>query len=242
MNSLFLIIFLLASAMLSIGLFKPSIVIRWGDPEKRGRKKVLATYLSLAVISFIAFGMTSNPPKKSTDAQPSIQESQTKSPQTEKPSVKTYKSGQYKVGSDLPAGEYVAISKGQAYIELAKDSKGTLESILANDLFINRSIITVSDGQYLKVQNCELYVFKDAPKPQITDGFLPSGMYKVGVELPAGEYKVIAEGGNSYIETSNSSRHLLEDIVSNDLFQGDKYVNVSDGQYVKFFGAKIKVK
>ena len=157
------------------------------------------------------------------------------------PKVKTYPSGQYKVGTDLPAGEYVALSKNEAYIEVARNVSGTLDSILANDIFINRSIITVSNGQFLKVQGATLYAFADAPKVQTKDGFLPSGMYKVGVDLPAGEYKVISEGGDSYIESSSSSRHILDDIIANDLFQGDKYIQVANGQYLKFFRAKIKV-
>ncbi|BBB91085.1 MAG TPA: hypothetical protein PKA28_10995 [Methylomusa anaerophila] len=241
MDNLFLIIFLVSIACLIVGLIKPSLVIRWGDPEKRGRKQVLVTYLSLMVLSFIAFGMTTDT-KKAPQTQQASQQQPAQQKAPEKPVVKTYKSGQYKVGTDIPAGEYVAMAKGQAYIELAKDAKGTLDSILANDIFINRSIITVSDGQFIKAQNCELYAFKDAPKAQIKDGFLPSGMYKVGTDLPAGEYKVISEGGNSYIETSATSSHLMDDIISNDLFQGDKYVSVADGQYVKFFSAKIQVK
>ncbi|MBP2657174.1 MAG: hypothetical protein H6Q69_206 [Firmicutes bacterium] len=239
LNTLFSILLLLSILFFIIGLFKPSLVIRWGNPDKRGRKKALTTYLILIVVFFIA-GAT-------TDSSENSQSQQTSQPsqgqqQTEKAAVKTYKSGQYKVGQDIPAGEYVAIANGQAYIEIAKDSKGTMQSILANDIFINRSIISVSDGQYLKVQGCELYAFKDAPKVQDNNGFLPAGMYKVGVDLPAGEYKVTSEGGDSYIETSNTSRHSMGDIVSNDIFQGDKYVTVSDGQYVKFFRAKIKVK
>lgn len=158
----------------------------------------------------------------------------------EKPKVKTYKAGQYKVGKDLPAGEYIAMTKGDAYIEVAKDSKGGLDSILVNDMFVNRSMITVADGQYLKIQNATLYAAADAPKVEFKNGVLESGMYKVGSDIPAGEYKVISEGGDSYIEMSSSSRHTMGDIQSNDLFQGDKYVSLQTGQYVKFFRAKIQ--
>lgn len=242
MNNLFLILFLLSGLCLVVGLIKPSVVIRWGDPEKRSRRQVLITYISIAVVSFFAFGVTTDKKNVAQSQQTSQPATTQQAKQPEQPQVKTYKSGQYKVGKDLPAGEYVAVSKGDAYIELAKDAKGTLDSILANDIFINRSIITVSDGQFIKIQNCELYAFKDAPKAPIQNGSLPSGMYKVGVDLPAGEYKVLSEGGDSYIETSTTSSHQLDDIISNDLFQGDKYINVSNGQYLKFFRAKVQIK
>ncbi|MDF2635421.1 MAG: hypothetical protein K0R78_2295 [Pelosinus sp.] len=238
MNNLFLLVFLLSMVLLIIGLIKPSLVIRWGDTEKRGRKQVFLTFFGLAVVSFIAFGVTTDN-KKATSSQSS---SQTTQAPAEKPSVKTYKPGQYKVGTDIPAGEYVAIAKSDAYIEIASDATGTMGSILANDIFLNRSIISIADGQYLKVQNGQLYAIKDAPKPQEKDGFLPAGMYKIGLDLPAGEYKIISEGGDSYIEVSGSSSHSMHDIISNDIFQGDKYIKVSDGQYLKIFRAKIKTK
>lgn len=155
---------------------------------------------------------------------------------------KALKPGQYKVGTDIPVGEYVAVSKVQAYFEIAKDATGTVNSIIANDNFTYRSIISVSDGQYLKIHNCVLYAFKDAPKIEVRDGFLPEGMYKIGTDIPAGEYKIISDGSHSYIEVSKSSRHNIRDIISNDNFDGDRYIKVSEGQYLKLSGSKIKVK
>ena len=156
--------------------------------------------------------------------------------------VKTYSAGQYKIGKDLPAGEYVVISNGDSYIELASDSTGNFSSIIANDVFKNRSVITVQDGQYLKVQRGTIYAAKDAPKVELKNGMLPSCMYKVGIDFPAGEYKVTSNGGDSYIEVSRDSSHNMSSIISNDLFTGDRYIQVSDGQYLKFFNCEVKIK
>ena len=158
------------------------------------------------------------------------------------PKVKTYSAGQYKIGKDLPAGEYVVISNGDSYIELASDSTGNFSSIIANDVFKNRSVITVQDGQYLKVQRGTIYAAKDAPKVELKNGMLPSGMYKVGIDFPAGEHKVTSNGGDSYIEVSRDSSHNMSSIISNDLFTGDRYIQVSDGQYLKFFNCEVKIK
>lgn len=207
------------------------------------KKKGCLGCLGIIVVGFILLGIIGALASKDSNKTPTKEV--TSSTQTEqkqeKTKVKTFKDGQYKVGTDLPAGEYVAISKGDAYIEVAKDSKGGMDSVVVNDIFINRSMITVSDGQYLKIQNATLYAIADAPKVQPKDGFLESGMYRVGADIAAGEYKVISEGGDSYIELSKSSRHTMGDILSNDIFQGDKYVTLQDGQYVKFFKAKIKM-
>lgn len=63
MNDLFATTFFISLLLLTIGLFKPATVIRWGDPETRNRKKVLKTYLSITLVSFIGFGMTMDPSK-----------------------------------------------------------------------------------------------------------------------------------------------------------------------------------
>jgi len=158
------------------------------------------------------------------------------------PSVKTYKAGMYKIGADMPAGEYVLMANSMAYIQVSKDSTGQMESIISNDNFSNRSILTVADGQYLTLRDCTAYAFKDAPETEPSaDGFLPEGMYKVGVDLPAGEYKVFADS-MGYMEVNSSSSHDMGGIVSNDNFQGDKYITVADGQYLKLTRVKIKVK
>lgn len=158
------------------------------------------------------------------------------------PAVKTYPAGMYKVGTDIPAGEYVLVADSTAYFQIAKDSTGTMDSVLANDNFDNRSIITVKAGQYLTMNDCTAYAFNDAPKVTPgNDGYLPEGMYKVGVDIPAGEYKVSTDD-QGYVEVSSDSTHDMGQIISNDNFQGTKYITIKAGEYIKLSGAKIKVK
>ncbi len=154
------------------------------------------------------------------------------------PAAKTYSAGMYKIGSDMPAGEYVLIASDQSYFEVDKDSTGQLDSILANDNFSNRTIISVSDGQYLKMTDCVAYAFQDAPKVQPVGGFLSDGMYKVGIDLPAGEYKVTPVG-DAYVEVSSDSSHSLNSIITNDNFKEERYITVTNGQYLRLNSAKI---
>ena len=157
------------------------------------------------------------------------------------PEVNTYKAGMYKIGTDMPAGEYILTANGISYIQVSSDSTGQIDSIVFNDNFSNRSIITVVDGQYLTLKSCIAYAFEDAPRvTPSADGILPEGMYKVGVDLPAGEYKVAADG-MGYMEVSGSSSHNIDNILSNDNFEGEKYITVEDGQYLKLSHVTIKV-
>lgn len=216
-------------------------------------KMVVATIIYLFIISRIFSGLGNSTPTPSTassaptSAPASTSATQNTSAATSTPTspptpaVKTYDPGMYKIGVDMPAGEYVLTSNDQAYFQVTKDSTGTLESIIANENFTNQTILTVNDGQYLTLRDCTAYAFKDAPAVQPVDGYLQEGMYKVGYGLSPGEYKVISEG-EGYTEISSNSSHTLGSIISNDNFQGEKYITVQASQYLKLDHCKLKMK
>lgn len=221
-------------------------------------KKAVATIGYLFII-LIVYGMIKGGGSSATTSSSGTPSSQapsvsTAAPSTSKPTatpapapaaptpaVKTYKAGMYKIGSDMPEGEYVLIGNGMSYFEIDKDSTGTMNSILANDNFSKRSIISAKSGQYVKLTNCTAYAFKDAPKVEPQDGYLLDGMYKVGVDLPAGEYKIIPTGSIAYKEISSDSSHDMGSIIANDILQGESYATVKNGQYLKLTGSKLKL-
>lgn len=146
----------------------------------------------------------------------------------------SYSDGMYKIGVDMPAGEYVIKTFSHGYFELCSDSTGTVDSIIVNDNFKTNTIITVSDGQYLTINRATAY-----PSDQVSDlDIYDEGMFRVGIDLPAGEYKIHANN-SGYVEVSSDSSHQFRSIVMNDNFEGDKYVTVSDGQYLTLNRAAI---
>ncbi|EKQ53278.1 MULTISPECIES: hypothetical protein [unclassified Clostridium] len=156
--------------------------------------------------------------------------------------AKKIKSGTYKVGSDIPAGEYLVIAKSMGYIECAKDSKGQLDSIVFNDNLKSgsNSYVTVNEGEYFKMTGAEMYPVAEAPSIVPKDGIYKDGMYKVGQDIPAGEYKVKLTGSIGYTEVSQNSRHQLDSIVSNENVQADGYLTVENGQYLKISEVQIQ--
>ena len=72
----------------------------------------------------------------------------------------------FKVGVDLPAGEYQLVVDKKAknledtglggYYEVSADATHQLESIIANGNFEENTYLSVSDGQYLKLNNCHI--------------------------------------------------------------------------------------
>ncbi|MFR1698751.1 MAG: hypothetical protein ACLSU9_10805 [Anaerovoracaceae bacterium] len=68
-----------------------------------------------------------------------------------------YPEGTYKIGTDMPAGEYKltpTVVGYSAYYAILSDSSG-IDNIIANDNFDNQSYVTVKDGQYLELSRCK---------------------------------------------------------------------------------------
>ena len=152
--------------------------------------------------------------------------------------LEQYADGMYKVGADIPAGEYILKPSATAYYQVATDSTGALESIISTDNFSGTRYITVSEGQYLTLTGCTAYPASYVSDGTIKNDNLSGGMYKVGVDIDAGEYKVTPDG-SGYYEVDSSSAGTLDVIVANENFSSDVYVTVADGQYLKLSGATL---
>ena len=147
---------------------------------------------------------------------------------------KKYTEGQYKVGKDIKAGEYVIFSNKDTsgYFSLTSDANG--DDIITNDNFKYNTIIQINDGEYLKLSRAYAVAIKDVKKLDLKG----EGMFKIGTYLSAGEYKLEADKDSSgYYCIYSDNRH--DDIVSNDNFKGSVYVTVEDGQYLNLSRCKI---
>lgn len=139
--------------------------------------------------------------------------------------------GQYKVGTDMDAGEYILVATTDVagYFCVSSDANG--DDILFNDNFSTNSIITVKDGEYVELSRCIAMPLEEFHKNYAVPKEASGVMFKVGVDIEAGEYKVMAEEGETgYYCVYGDSRH--DDIIANDNFEGSAYVTVKDGQYL----------
>lgn len=155
-------------------------------------------------------------------------------PPTTKPelSYKTYGAGQYKVGVDIPAGEYLVLADSgrSGYFKESIDANG--KDIIKNDNFDNNSIIMIHDGNYFELSRCKAISLNEAPNITETLSTLSDGMYKAGLHFPAGEYKLQAlEGNRAYYCIYDSSDQ--QKIVANNNFANTNYININEGQYLK---------
>lgn len=86
-----------------------------------------------------------------------------------------------------------------------------------------------------------MYPVAEAPSVIPEDGLYKDGMYKVGEDIPAGEYKItLISNFMGYYEVTADSRHDLYSIITNENVQGDTYLTIQDGQYIKLSGVQIQ--
>jgi hypothetical protein len=209
--------------------------------KKKGKKlKVVLLVLGVIVVICIIANVTggSDGSETAKSAEPAAPSSET-SP-VKNTSAKSYKAGMYKVGSELPAGEYIFEGTSTAaYYAVSSDSSGELESIIVNDTLNkgNFSYIIVKDGDYLKTERGRLVPAADLNiQPKSLDNIPPS-TYKVGKDIPAGEYKLTANNDSAYWERSSNPRDSIDGIIANDIISDTAYVTVKAGEYFKILGA-----
>lgn len=141
--------------------------------------------------------------------------------------------GDYKVGKDLPAGEYyVKCNSYNLYIEVASNESRSIDSIVYNLNTHGGAYITVEDGQYLRIQGGDLYELNKAPDVKPSDGKYKEGMYKVDKDIPAGDYEIKSTEKLGYYEIASDSSHKIENVVKNDNFDGTEKIKLEKGQYI----------
>lgn len=159
-----------------------------------------------------------------------------------------FDTGSY-VPGEIPAGEYafVGLSSGTKYWS-EKDVSG---DILDNENFdtfgyvyvqgtgnvtTRGALVAMSALPTLGVSGAkELWeILNEEPS-----GYLGVGMYKIGMDLPAGTYTLSAVNSSRGYGSVLTGPVGNNDIVDNEIFDGKWQVSVGDGQYLEVSRAEI---
>lgn len=173
----------------------------------------------------------------------------------ERPNAKTYV-----VGTDIEAGDYYFVSdipleaNGEelmaASIMLTKSLTINSESdeakyVIVEDIVANTYYLNIGkDDGYLILTNATLYPASEHPKiVKNDDGSYPPGDYKVGVDIPAGNYSVSPiDGIDEYtFYIAKDAKHQESSAISYyTITHGDpQNVTLEDGQYL--YGALMNI-
>lgn len=142
----------------------------------------------------------------------------------------------YKLGGIYPPGEYVAVADStdrEGYIVASIDPEGSI--VVTNEFIDTTYVFDTSDAEYIRFEDCRIYPIDKAPKVEKTaDGGYPESRYKVGVQIPAGEY--VVKGNNVVAEACMDTSDDFEACVA--YFHNTKsvIVTVKEGEYAQFSG------
>ena len=140
-----------------------------------------------------------------------------------------YISGAYKVGSTIPAGEYIFYPNAgdSVYVEVTSDPNGHDTKIL--HYCAGNCFATIYDGEYLTIEDG--YAVPYTGNEPVDDSHYDYTA-KVGDQIEAGEYLAKSiEGEKGYYSVSSNSR--FDDTVTMDYFENTSYLYLQDGQYIE---------
>ena len=163
-------------------------------------------------------------------------EMQTPSEASENEAVE-YGPGVYKVGTDMPAGTYflTITTPGRiGYVAVSADSNA--DDIIYNEIFDQNVIAEFYDGEYVDLSRCSAARYTKKEHVDLTAANFEA---EIGVHLPSGEYRLEIATPNRtgyYVIYSDNRFH---DIITNDVFENNCYVTVSDGQFLIIKNAHI---
>ena len=155
------------------------------------------------------------------------------------PAGDSYPGGMYLVGKDLEPGEYFLTGESfSAY--LYQSPTVTSDQDYVGSTFSNRAYITLKEGQYFELLGGTAVPVKKATPYEPEGNSYPSGMYLVGVDLPAGEYEALATGSNASIAVLEDSSYQPDSILSSQSASEVDTITLEKGQYVVLYEMKLQ--
>lgn len=145
---------------------------------------------------------------------------------------KAYEPGFYRVGQDLPAGEYFFWT-GEMLVKDSIEING--ETALSDELYC--MTVQVEEGETLS-SNYRFTSVENVNPIKITGGILISGKYRIGQDIAPGEYEIFPEKGKA----TGRYYSVFEGKISNDKeIDGRLTVTVPEEGYIVLYRSYLAV-
>ena len=161
----------------------------------------------------------------------SISRSASRQPAGSRQSDGWYSEGSYRVGKDLEPGLYY-LSAGGGWLSADVDAPlfGGDDRYESFETF---GYLELEDGETLELDGGRMIEADSAPLPQTENGWYGPGMYRVGRDLPAGEYLLTPnQDYSAHYEILDSSQGGYEHQLDSGWSDGELSFRVEEGQYL----------
>ena len=157
----------------------------------------------------------------------------------------TYPAGMYKVGKNIPVGEYLFVVNEDEYsgkIILSSDSSGY--DTIYEELFINNTYLILEENTYINFTgaSAQLSFYHNMKQSDVHN--IPEGTYIVGKDIPKGDYQLTCNDGPKKSSTDlepfgywniYESSHYDKRLIDVGTFGQFGYVSVEDGEYLEIY-------
>lgn len=154
----------------------------------------------------------------------------------------TYKGAELRVGSDIPAGQYVAIPDNDKFVSVLVYNYDNVNSATGrHDAYYAvseyRDVINLDKDYFVKVTNGVLVPIDDVENADITR----NGKFRVGVDISAGLYtfKLDPESLTGYVEISNLTTDRNIKIYKLNEYNTEMAIKLEKGTVVKKYGVDM---
>ena len=153
-----------------------------------------------------------------------------------------YESGGYRVGTDIPAGDYALYENSDAVFASAVVRAGDSEEpeLVTYHLINGQAVIRLVPDTWLTLSEATAVPISQAEA--VSDGFAGEGGYLVGVTLPAGTYTAVPlekaplSSYSVYSGILGSSAQLLKFEVLHEATP----ITLAEGEYIELSGCGLE--
>lgn len=202
-------------------------------------KKILLLSCALVLLNGLTVNAEESVPTSDIDESvESIEETEYKDPFDPESYETIFEEDVYKIGTDMPAGEYKVFSvEDHASYTLTNDARG--EDYVAYMSFDTFSYVSVEDDQFLELKNSFAIPVEDADPVVIENDIIDPGVYRIGIDIDPGEYKVTATDEHaSYTITGDAN---MNDYIDYSSIEKSNYIEVLEGEYLELKNAEINL-
>lgn len=154
-----------------------------------------------------------------------------------------YSNDKFLVGSDIPAGEYFITVEETGEGSYAIFENAQAEGVIAFSVFENNAFVSVEEGQYIELVNAYGVPIAETPNMVPEDGTYNTGMYRVGIDIPAGIYvATVDDDSEAGIYTISNDMNATDIAVTGGV-RGDSIIQITleEGQYLNLHHSSVSL-
>ena len=157
--------------------------------------------------------------------------------------ARVYEGGTYRVGQDIPEGDYLLQEYDDAvFAGVVVRAGEAADADLINYSVINRQVmIHLTSGTCVTISEARALSLEAVTVAGLENGTVAEGSYLVGLQIPAGSYtaKMMDKAPLSSYSVYDGILGTNAQLIKFEILHGDAALELSEGDYVELSGCEL---